>query len=95
MGTHNLGAPWFLGGYPGSNDMALFYLNKMPIDKVRKAWVLTEPSGKLALNPNILSNWGLSLENDYEIVGEVLAPAGYRGAREPSLQKVYKSKASY
>lgn len=94
MGTHNLGAPWLFGGYPGSNPMALFYLNKMPVEQIKQAWVLTEPSGKLALNPDILSNWGLSLENDYELVGEVLAPAGYRGASEPSLQKIYKPKIS-
>lgn len=94
LGTHNLGAPWLLGGYPGSNPFALFYLNKMPVDQIRKAWVLTEPSGKLALNPDILSNWGLSLDNNYELVGEVLAPAGYRGASEPSVQKIYKPKFS-
>jgi hypothetical protein len=92
MGTHNLGAPWLLGGYPGSNHMAIFYLNKVSFDQIRKAWVLTEPSRKRALNPGILSNWGLSLENEYELVGEVLAPAGYRGASEPSLQKIYKPK---
>jgi hypothetical protein len=48
----------------------------------------------LALSEDILSNWGLSLENDYELVGEVLAPAGYRGASEPSVQKIYKPKFS-
>lgn len=95
LGAHNLGAPWLLGGYPGSNPFALFYLNKMPVDQIRKAWVLTEPSGKLSLNPDILSNWGLSLENDYELVGEVLAPAGYRGASEPSLQKIYRPIVSH
>jgi hypothetical protein len=95
IGTHNLGAPWLFGGYSGSNRMALFYLNKMPVDKVRKAWVLTEPSGKLSLNPDILSNWGLSLENDYELVGGVLAPAGYRGASEPSPQKIYRPIVSH
>jgi hypothetical protein len=72
--------------------MAIFYLNKVSFDQIRKAWVLTEPSRKRALNPGILSNWGLSLENEYELVGEVLAPAGYRGASEPSLQKIYKPK---
>jgi hypothetical protein len=92
LGSRNLGVSWLFGGYPGSNERALFYLNKVPYEKILKAWVLTEPSGKLALNPGILSNWGLSLENDYELIGEVLAPAGYRGASEPSLQKIYKPK---
>jgi hypothetical protein len=94
MGSYNIAFPWLAGGYPGSQASAFFYLNQMPVDQIRKAWVLTEPSGKLALNPDILSNWGLSLENDYELVGEVLAPAGYRGASEPSLQKIYKPKFS-
>jgi hypothetical protein len=92
MGTHNLGAPWLLGGYPGSNHMALFYLNKVPFDQIRKACLITEPAGKRALDIDILSNWGLSLENDYELVGEVLVPAGYRDAIKPCLQKIYKPK---
>ena len=92
LSTYNLGAPWLPGGYPGSNPFALFYLNKMPVDQIRKAWLITEPAGKRALDVDILSNWGLSLENDYELVGEVLAPAGYRGATKPSLQKIYRPK---
>jgi hypothetical protein len=48
--------------------------------------------GKRSLSEDILSNWGISLINDYELVGEVLAPAGYRGSRNPSLQKIYKPK---
>lgn len=92
LGTHNLGVPWLFGGYSGSNPMALFYLSKMPFDEIQKSWLITEPSGKLALNPDILSNWRLSLENDYELIGEVMAPDGYRGASTNSLQKIYKPK---
>jgi hypothetical protein len=90
--TFNLGMPWALGGYPGSNQMALFFLEKTPLEKIRKAWVITEPLGKRSLNEDILSNWGLTLSNDYELVGEVLAPPGYRDSRNPSLQKIYKPK---
>jgi hypothetical protein len=72
--------------------MALFFLEKTPLEKIRKAWVITEPLGKRSLSEDILSNWGISLINDYELVGEVLAPAGYRGSRNPSLQKIYKPK---
>jgi hypothetical protein len=92
LNTHNLGAPWLMGGYPGSNPTALFYLNKTPVDEIKKAWVLTELSGERALGLDILANWGLSLENDYELVGEVIAPAVYRGAGKPCLQKLYKPK---
>jgi hypothetical protein len=92
LGSFNLGLPWALGGYPGSNQMALFFLEKTPLEKIRKAWVITEPLGERALSENILSNWGLTLINDYELVGEVLAPAAYRGSRNPSLQKIYKPK---
>ena len=67
----------------------------MPVNQIRKAWVLTEPAGKRALDVDILSNWGLSLENDYELVGEVIAPAVYRGASKPSPQKIYKPKVSH
>jgi len=92
LGAFNLGLPWALGGYPRSNQMALFFLEKTPLEKIRKAWVITEPLGKRSLSEDILSNWGISLINDYELVGEVLAPAGYRGSRNPSLQKIYKPK---
>ena len=92
MGSHNIAFPWLAGGYPGSHASASFYLNKMPVNQIRKAWLITEPLGKRSLSEDILSNWGLTLINDYELVGEVLAPAGYRGSRDPSLQKIYKPK---
>ena len=92
LGSFNLGLPWALGGYPGSNQMALFFLEKTPLEQIRKAWVITEPLGRRALTEDILSNWGLTLINDYELVGEVLAPAGYRSSINPSLQKIYKPK---
>jgi hypothetical protein len=95
LGTFNLGLPWALGGYPGSNQMALFFLEKTQLDQIRKAWVITEPLGKRSLSEDILSNWGLTLINDYELVGEVLAPAGYRGSRNPTLQKIYKPKKQH
>jgi hypothetical protein len=95
LGSLNLGPPWAIGGYPGSNQMVLFFLEKTQFDQIRKAWVITEPTGKRALNEEILSNLGLTLNNNYELIGEVLAPAGYRGSRNPSLQKIYKPKKQH
>jgi hypothetical protein len=92
LGTFNLGLPWVSGGYPGSNQNALFYLMKLPGNQIRKAWVITEPLGKRALNEEILSKLGLNLVNDYEMVGKVTAPACYRGSRNESLQVIYKPK---
>jgi hypothetical protein len=65
------------------------------LDQIRKAWVIIEPLGKRSLSEDIFANWGLTLINDYELVGEVLAPAGYRGSRNPTLQKIYKPKKQH
>jgi len=92
LGTFNLGIPWALGGYPGSEKMAQFFYKKIQVEQIRKAWVITEPFGERALSDDILSNWGLTLINDYELVGEVLAPAEYRGTKNASQQKIYKPK---
>lgn len=72
LGAQSLGQPWMVGGYPGSNTLALTTLNNESCEALSSAWVLEEPKGKLKLSSEIiLAHFGANRETDYKIVGTV------------------------
>jgi hypothetical protein len=71
-----VGAPWLLGGYPGSNNLAKKDLDLVSCQELVRSWILTEPDGPLRLSPGLLLEYGIDLIRDFEIVGTLGAPTG-------------------
>lgn len=66
-----LSSAWFLGGYPGSNDFARALLMAQSPTLLQKAWILVEPTGKRALDLNLLQAVGIRFPAHYTCVGHL------------------------
>jgi hypothetical protein len=80
LGGRIMGLPWFLGGYKGSNDVAVNALKMVPGPLQSIAWVLTAPDGKRRLSNQILSEIDLNFPGGYMAVGKVRT--GHRNERQ-------------
>jgi len=67
---------WMIGGYEGSNRLNLMALKRVAPDALKKAWILTEPTGPRALSTDILQQSGLDWPNGYHEVGRIDSPRG-------------------
>ncbi len=76
LGARSLGRSWLIGGYPGSDALAVANLDRVPREELAKAWILTEPTGPRKLSPEILRRYGIDLMNDYIEVGSLDSPTG-------------------
>jgi len=74
VGAQPVGLAWLLGGYGGSNDFVRRGLDRVPLETLQRAWVITEPEGSRALSPLLLQHYGLELAKDYEEIGAVDSP---------------------
>jgi hypothetical protein len=74
LGATPVGSAWLCGGYPGSAAMVGRMLDRVPLDELQRAWVLTEPEGPRPLPNSLLERYGLSLEEDYGLVSIISAP---------------------
>ena len=71
-----LGAAWLLGGYPGSNALAIASLDLASCQELARSWILTETHGPLAISPDVPMKYSIDLLQDFEIVGTLNAPTG-------------------
>ncbi|MCK1313384.1 hypothetical protein [Bradyrhizobium sp. 23] len=76
IGAKAIGAPWLIGGYPGSNDWTAALLSRVPCDELGRAWVLTEPDGHRHLSVDVLLDYGIDISRDYVEVGVVDSTTG-------------------
>jgi len=76
LGAKSVGRPWMIGGYAGSDLLAHASLDREPREKLRHAWILTEPDGPRKLSPELLMSYGLDLNKDYIPAGSVNSPTG-------------------
>lgn len=76
IGAKPVGAPWLIGGYPGSDQLAAFNLDLVACQELVRSWVLTEPDGPLRLSPDLLKRYGIDLQRDFEVLGTLDAPIG-------------------
>lgn len=87
LGGLPLGQPWLVGGYPGSNKLAVTSLAGQSCESLIKAWLLTEPGGPFALSDSkILSGFGAKLKSDYTIVGKFDTATFPGGSDQPHTQ---------
>ena len=70
LGARPLGAAWLLGGYPGSIEFAVRALTSAPRAELERAWVLTAPDGRRAVDPATAApRLGLPFPQGYVEVG--------------------------
>ncbi|MBU0744560.1 MAG: hypothetical protein KKE11_04255 [Gammaproteobacteria bacterium] len=95
IGASNIGQPWTVGGYPGSDALAEVMLRKVECKELAMAWLLIEPENPNKISPNILSSFGASIAKDYESVGMFKAAKGVGGCKEIRIQKILKPIKSF
>ncbi|MCA6112791.1 hypothetical protein [Bradyrhizobium cenepequi] len=73
--TRALGLPWLIGGYPGSNAVAVEALGLENCADLAKAWVLIAPEGRRHLDQaNVMASFGAGLA-DYVAAATFETPA--------------------
>lgn len=90
MGASNIGQAWTLGGYPGSDALAVAMLKKVTCQELATAWLLVEPEGPRKISPEILLSFGANMATDYEIVGTFKTAEGAGGYKEARVQQLLK-----
>ncbi|MCP3374418.1 hypothetical protein [Bradyrhizobium cajani] len=81
--TRALGSPWLIGGYPGSNAVAVQALGLENCADLAKAWVLIEPGAPSHLDqPSIMASFGAG-QADY-VVAATFEPPIIEGTAYPN-----------
>jgi hypothetical protein len=79
IGAKPIGDTWLLGGYPGSDALAIKKLNQVDCLTKKSSFLLIEEGGALSLNVDyILSETGLA-RNEYSSVATWNTPIGAGG----------------
>lgn len=90
MGASNIGQPWMVGNYPGSEALAVAMLEKVTCQELATAWLLVEPEGPRKISPEVLSSFGANLATDFEAVGTVRTAEGAGGYKKSRVQQMLK-----
>lgn len=85
-----IGQAWMIGGYPGSDELAIESLELSGCDDVSRSWVLTEFGGARSLSETVLGAFGASLADDFEVVGSWDTAPGVAGFAEPVRQVLWR-----
>ena len=96
VGATNISQPWMIGGYKGSEALAIEMLDNVSCKDLAAVWLLQElgESPARKLSANILLSFGASLEKDYKTIGEFKTASGAGGYTKPRKQKLLKSTRS-
>jgi hypothetical protein len=89
IGAKSIGQPWMIGNFRGSNNVAVFMLNRVSCSEIIESWLLVDPDSKVKLSPTILNNFGISFEQDFKMVAELNIPpstTSYNGMPTHRLQ---------
>jgi len=79
VGAKSVGLPCMLGGYRGSDIVAVNSLKMVPCAELGTAWLLTEPDGPRQISPSVVASFGANLATDFELVGTFKTAAGAGG----------------
>jgi hypothetical protein len=90
MGASNIGQVWTVGGYPGSDALAIAMLKKVACQDLAAAWLLVEPKGPRKISPEILSTFGGNMATDFRTIGTFKTAEGSGGYSEAREQKLLK-----
>jgi hypothetical protein len=85
---------WIIGGYPGSDSVALFKFRQLTCAQLSAAWLLIEPLGAREINfKRTLGKLGFSLK-DYLEVASWQTPLGAGGEKLSKTQYLLKPKGA-
>jgi len=90
IGASNIGQAWTMGGYPGSDKLAIEMLKKVSCADLATAWLLVEPEGLGRISPEVLLSFGANMALDFEVVGMFKTAPGAGSHKEARLQKIVK-----
>lgn len=90
LGASNIGQAWTIGGYPGSDKLAVGMLKRTSCEELSRAWLLIETEGPRKISPEILSSFGANLATDFEIVGTFKTAKGAGGHKKARVQQLLK-----
>ena len=90
LGARAVGAPWLLGGYPGSDRSAAGILSRVDCAEVAAAWVLVELDGPRHLSPSVLQKSGIRVPADFVVAGRLVTPNGFGGYPTGAEQQLLK-----
>lgn len=83
------GAPWLLGGYPGSRAFTEAALARCSCQTLASAWVLVELDGRRGIPAESLGTFGAALSRDYREAGRWAAATGVGWHKAPRTQVLY------
>jgi len=90
VGAKSIGSAWIIGGYPGSEIVAVKSLKMVPCAELGAAWLLTEPEGPREISPALIASFGSNLETDFELVGTFRTAEGAGGYETQRVQRFLK-----
>lgn len=89
LGAKSIGQAWTIGGYPGSNRLAVQMQKKVACQDLALAWLLVEPEGVARISPEILAHFGANWPEDYVLVGEFKTSGGAGEYKHPRRQQLF------
>jgi hypothetical protein len=95
MGASNIGQAWTIGGYPGSEALAIAALSKVTCQELAAAWLLSEPYGPRKIEPKILLSFNADIATDFEIVATFKTAEGAGGYKDVRVQQLLKPVRSF
>ena len=74
LGAKAIGQAWMIGGYKGSDQLAIASLSTVSCDDISAAWLLIEPKSNNKLSPEILNQFEINIEKAYTRAAEISMP---------------------
>lgn len=90
FGAVNLGLPWLIGGYPGSEAYVSAALGFVPCAPLATAWVLVEPDGARRIPETVIAQVGADFPRSYALVGAWQVASGAGGRVWRGQQKLFR-----
>jgi hypothetical protein len=90
LGALSVGQAWVIGGYSGSNRLAIEMQKQVACRDLAAAWLLVESDGVARISPEILLKFGANLATDYTMVGAVETAVGASGYKDQRGQQLFK-----
>ncbi len=90
LGANSIGQAWTMGGYPGSDKLAMDMLKKVSCEQLSRAWLLTEPDSTMKISSEILASFGANMKTDFALVGTIKSAEGAGGHKEIRVQQLLK-----
>lgn len=81
MRAENIGQAWTMGGYPGSLDLAIAALRRVPCEKLARAWLLVEENGLSSISPDLIAHFGGDVATNFEEAARWTTSNGAGGHR--------------